>query len=344
MPTQGPIPVYHGSRLLGIEIEFDACNAKFNIPARLPEGWERHPDGSIRNGTEIVLNPPLTHEAALPKIQALNVALDQTGTYAGQRGGLHVHVQVADYSIDDCVRLANLYRHFQPAINQLVGKSRVGNTYCPEYREHVTRSTLVRKFNIADPARSRFEARCSRTYSVINFAMVRCVNPQDRTVEFRQGSPSKRADCIAGWTAFVVALTDVATRTTLWDAAMACPPTLQGLKQVMAMAQGLTGNQQLVDWVQWRYDYLHEKPTPELVDEAVRQIGARWHGLFFVSRNLNVNNALAQRILDEGVRCGKLEKSGTRYRGIYSHTAGLELDALVSAMQAQEAQPAPVPA
>lgn len=338
MPTQGPIPVYRGSRLLGIELEFDAGNATFNLPDRLPAGWNRQVDGSLYNGTEIILNPPEPHEAAIPKIQALNTALDSIGTYAGRRGGMHVHVQVADYTIEDCVRLANLYRHFQPVINHLVAKSRVNNHFCPAYTAPVTCHMLIEKFRITTPAATRNEARCSRSYSVVNFAMVRCANPQDRTVEFRQGSTSKRADCVAGWAAFLLALTDLAHNE---DACMGVleeyPATLAGLKRAMAVVEQLTGNQSLAEWVQWRYDYMNEEPTPQLIDEAVRRIGTRWHGMFFVSRSLNINNALAQKILKKAHAQGKLEKNGVKYRAPYAAHAESDLNDLVEAMTQQEA-------
>jgi hypothetical protein len=341
MPTQGPIPVYNGNRLLGIELEFDAGNATFNLPGRLPTGWSRHADGSLYNGSEIVLEPPEAHVNAVPKIKALNDALDSTGTYAGRRGGMHVHVQVADYTIEDAVRLANLYRHFQPAINTLVAKSRVNNHFCPAYTSVVTRQTLIEKFRITTPASTRSEARCSRSYSVVNFAMMRCTNPQERTVEFRQGSTSKRADCVAGWSAFLLALTDLAKNETLWDDAMELPATMAGLRRAMLMVEEATGNQNLAEWVQWRHDYMNEEPTPQLVDEAVRRIGPRWHGMFFVSRQLNINNALAQKILEKAHEQGKLEKNGVKYRAPYAAHAENDLNELVDAMAQQEAAPQP---
>lgn len=335
--------MYHGNRKIGIELEFDAGNATFNLPGRLPTGWSRHADGSLYNGSEIVLEPPETHTDAVPKIKALNAALDSTGTYAGRRGGLHVHVQVADYSIDDAVRLANLYRHFQSVINTLVAKSRVNNHFCPPYTTAVTRHTLVERFRITTPASTRSEARRSRSYSVVNFAMMRCTNPEDRTVEFRQGSTSKRADCVAGWSAFLLALTDLAKNEVLCDEAMELPGTLAGLRRAMLMVEELTGNQSLAEWVQWRHDYLNEEPTPQLIDEAVRRIGNRWHGMFFVSRQLDINNALAQRILEKAHEQGKLEKNGVKYRAPYAAHAENDLNELVEAMVQQEAEPAPAP-
>ncbi len=339
MPKEGPIPVYATSnpRLIGVELEFDAGNAMFNLPDRLPNGWRRQADGSLCNGTEIILDPPETHEDAIPKIQALNAALDSTGTYAGRRGGMHVHVQVADYSMDDCVRLANLYRHFQPVINEMVAKSRVNNHFCPAYTSEVTLNTLIEKFRITTPARSRSEARSSRSYSVVNFAMVRCTDREERTVEFRQGSTSKRSDCVAGWAAFLLALTDIAHNCSVWSTAMVEPATLPGLKRVMQMAEAMSGNTNLAEWVQWRYDYMNEEPTPQLIDEAVSRIGTRWHGMFFVSRQLNINNALAQKILEKAHAQGKLEKNGTKYRAPYAAHAENDLNSLVEAMEAQEA-------
>ena len=338
MPSTGPIPVYPSTRLLGLEVEVDAgLNNKLKLPSRLPNGWNHQHDESLHNGRELILVPPENYTNALPKIVALYVALDELGTYASKRGGYHVHVQVADYTLDDAVRLANLYRHFQPVLDTLVAQSRVNNTYCPPYRTEVTAAVLEDMFDISNPASSRGVAKCSRSYSVANFAMMRCENRNDRTVEFRQGSTSKRADCIAGWAAVMLALVDLAKTKVLCEEAMELPVTLAGFCRVMLLAEGLTGAKLLADWVRWRYDYLNEEPTQAMVDAAVAAIGTRWHGMFFVARELNVNNALAQRILDKGLHQGKLVKhdDGRRYRSTILASAGEDFDELVTAMLGQ---------
>lgn len=306
------------SRLLGIELEFDATGGRLNLPSELPAGWVGKPDGSLGNGRELVMDPPKSYDQAVPVVQALNTALDALGTYASKRGGMHVHVQGHDLTPQGCARLANLYRHFQPAIDQLVGKSRVDNRFCPPYPvgDEITVSYLNLKFRLLTPASSRASARGSRSYSVVNFAMMRCSNREHRTVEFRQGSTSKRADCVLGWTALMLALVELSLDplTELHSLAMGFHGDLPGLKQAMAAVEDHAGWSGLVDWVQWRYDYLNEKPTAQMIDEAVQKIGVHWRGAFYVSRQLNVNMALAVRILNAAKDQGKLESNGTKYR------------------------------
>jgi hypothetical protein len=242
--TTGLIPVYRGSsRLIGIEL-IDVGNVQ------LPAGWKRQVGDS---GVEVVLDPPEIYEEAIPKIQALDAVLDNTNTC-----GVHVHVQAADYSVKDCVRLANLYRHFQPVINCLSN-----NHSCATYDKKVTRRTLVEKFRITTPASTRSEARIA-SRSVINFAMMRCTKLADRTVEFCQGS----ADCIAGWVAFTLALTDLARNqdacTDVLTYPATYPATLEGLKRAMVVVEQfrnylVPNAQHLDEWVQWRYDVMAKK-------------------------------------------------------------------------------------
>lgn len=314
MLSKGPIPSYPGNRLVGVELEFDAGGARFNMPD-LPKGWEWQYDGSLANGREFVLKQPLCYDKLVEKVKSLSQALSKANVYSRKTGGFHVHVQINDYTLEDCARLAELYRLFQPAINKLVAKSRIRNYFCRPFVDEVTPRKLSNMFELGISARCRGEARRSRQTMVINFAMFRCRNPRSRTAEFRQGSISKRTDCITGWVAFTLALTDAARNLDIFNAAKKLRKTVSGLKQLMRLVEKATGATRLADWVEWRASYLAAKPTPEMINLAVESLkGKDWHGIFYVAKKLNVHNELARKVLQAALDKKLLEERRGRFR------------------------------
>lgn len=333
-----PIPNYPSERLIGIELEFDAGGTRLNLPDRHP-GWQAQHDGSLRNGREFVLNPPLQLNRAKDTVKNFLDACDKARTNTTKRGGYHIHVQAHDYSEDhsDSYNLVRIYSHFQPVINLLVGKSRVNNTYCPPYNASITLRGLIEKFNLNEPASDRGNAKYSRAYSVVNLAMMRCRTARDRTVEFRQGSPSKRFECVWGWACLMVALVDMARdRRSFNHRNMSRPPTLENFVDMIVDHEQRVGAQHLGDWVVWRHDYLNSAPDEELITKAVQSMGVKPRGLFYISRELNINLALATRVMEAATsRRLVMESSGPegtkRYRAQYGSWAEKDLEALEAA-------------
>lgn len=300
MPNVAPIPRYPSRRLIGIELEVDAGSTKLNLPQHHP-GWTKQTDGSLRNGYEFILNPPLPLESSSDTVKNFLDALDKARANTTKRGGLHVHVQAHDYDshFNDAFSLVRLYTHFQEVINSLVGKSRVGNQYCPAYRANVTKREVIDMFSLNMPASGRGDAKSSRAYSVVNLAMLRCRNPHDRTVEFRQGSPSKRFECVWGWASLMVCLVDMAKEpVVMTHELMEQRPTLENFIELIKFHEARVGSTDVGNWVKWRYDYMNEAPTEELIVKAVACIGRTPRGLFHISRQLEINLALAGRVME----------------------------------------------
>jgi hypothetical protein len=296
---------YPSNRLIGVELEIDTRRFPLSVPR--VSGWSRKHDGSLSNGAELVLEPPKPLGEAVTAIK--NLCDQLVGLNVHKSGGMHVHVQAADYTAVDAMALCQIYHHFQPIINKLVGHSRVDNHFCPPFNKKPTVQELVRRFKLNEPARNRSLARCSRSYSVINLAMLRCCQPQERSIEFRQGSVSKRAACVAGWATLMACLTDMAKNPdVLAKCRLASPPTLDQLLGLIKIQETTVSSNGVAEWVQWRHDYLNSAPTAEWVSKLVAIMAERRQvGLFFVSRKLDVNLAFAKAILDKAVHDGVIQ-------------------------------------
>ena len=313
MNAPGPVPTYPSTRLIGLELELDAGSTQFKSPGRV-DGWSDHSDGSLSNGREYVLNPPLPVTEALATVQAFLKAANAVKMNTTRKGGYHVHVQAHDLgyeNMDSVVRLVKLYTHFQSVIDTLVAKSRCYNYYCPPYSMYsVNVSYLVKKFGLNYPATSRGDAKGTRAYSAVNLAMLRCVTKPERSVEFRQGSVSKRVECVWGWACFVTALVDLSHDTGA-DKVLSKPATLESLAWLIDYQCAKLGGKLLGEWIHWRYHFLNDKPTKEQIEDCVRAASRRKPvGLFTISRLMDVNLAMAKKSIEEAVSQGLLRDHG----------------------------------
>jgi|694.fasta_scaffold28563_2 hypothetical protein len=311
---EAPLPVYESSRLVGLELEYDSGSAQFREPNPLPVNWVAKHDGSLRNGREFVLEPAVEYNQLMPFVQRFAEEFDQIKIGLTTRGGFHVHVQAHDYSHDDAFNLAKLYTHFQPAINTLLGESRVNNRYCPPFPDDLSKEQLIAEFNLEESAPNRERAKWSRAYRVINFAMMRCTNTLHRSVEFRQGSPSKRFANIYGWSTFVTALTDMARDPGLVILASHSPRTLDGLLEVVEQWQLARCGHNLVEWIKWRHEIMNGQPTDELISRLVVLLQSGPLGLFSISTSLDINYPMAKKLLALTSSRGIITQSGNRYR------------------------------
>jgi hypothetical protein len=345
----GPTPTYHSNRLVGIELEIDIGHnpraprqASDVIPS--VRGWKKQYDGSLGNGQELVLDPPKTLDTAMELVDNLCSQLLELNVR--KSGGLHVHVAVPDYTHEDATNLVKLYTHFQPVINKLVGQSRVHNTYCPAYTQaQLNTAFLVQHFSLNRPAQNRGEAKGSRRYSVVNLAMMRCTNPNHRTVEFRQGSVSKRAVCVGGWATLMTALVDMARRD--WATSdLNGTGTLEKLLEMLKIQELATGSTKVAEWVQWRYDYLNADPTNDLIDKLMDFVkGGRTVGIYGTSRALDINLAMALKVLQLATNRGLIrqDQGVQRWRASYEGVAAADLEMLKTvARRPQPAAPATV--
>lgn len=309
-----PIPYYPSRRLIGLELEYAAgSNGVYHRPD-VPNGWLAKSDGSLHNGgEEFVLEPPLPLVEALPAVEEFSKASIKAKTYLAKLGGYHIHVQVHDLSIEDATRVVQLYWRFQDQIDMLCGQSRRSKPVPNEYAlpfdvDHMpTEPELDDMFQLSYPAANRPDAKRSRQKRVVNLAMMRCSNLLHRSIEFRQPSPSKLTVNIYGWACFACGLVEIAKHKKFCNVFIksrqaSWPKFLALCRRI----ERVTGARQLVEWVTWRKNYLAVQPDQEKLDKLYSGLVDKAHGLFYISRRLNVNLAVASALVANEVAKGRL--------------------------------------
>ena len=211
------------TRKFGVEVEFVGVNRTIAAQALQTAGvacyvegyghrtsahWKIVEDGSVcdtsgmRTGGELV-SPPLSGEAGLETVRTVLRALAGAGATVNKTCGLHVHVDAADLSGADIARVFVNYRDHEAFINQIMPRSRLGNTYCKpvsglyDFAGFLTRiqaATSVRGAGILNEAH-RFDR-----YHTVNLASY----ARHGTLEFRQHSGTVNATKVANWVQFVL--------------------------------------------------------------------------------------------------------------------------------------------
>jgi len=328
-----PVPDVQSHRKVGLEIEIAVGSGDASVLKATYPGWSRHCDGSIGNGWEYVFDGPVLLSTAKTRITAFCTEVKDVNVH--QRGGFHVHVQGINYSKDDCYWLAFLYTKFQGVINNLVAPSRVGNTYCRSYPP-ATFSRGVAPFihNVCltqQDKPTRYAAKhVTGRYRTVNLNMMACANEHERSIEFRQGSVSKRFGVVWGWTCFLVALTEMAK---FHDKVRALPNTcsLEAMLDAIHSWEVASGSTGVTDWVRWRHAYLNQKPDDAELRKALEAIAESPVGLYGLSRKIDINLAVCRRIIEDLKRQALIFKgSGSAYRASYEFKAEADLLAMVA--------------
>lgn len=327
------------TRLVGLELELDVGRTPWNGSTDAPSGWSRKTDGSLSNGFEYVLEPPRPFDLVGGHIQAFCQKF--TAVNLMKSGGFHVHVQAHDYTMEDAKNLVRLYAKFQSSsIGKLVGRSRNNNRFCRNFGRRVDWSDLCNSFKLNRSAQNRWEAKDTRQFYAINLAMLRCRNAVERSLEFRQGSPSKRYPCVFGWTAFVVALTEWAKAPNI-ERVISGPSTFGKFVDQLHDFEVDRGWDGLAKWVVWRKNYLHESDIEPYLDKLHTVFGQKAHGIFHVSRVLDINLPTAQRLINAWASQEKISVAAThekKYQICGPFLDQLELERLKQAAEKRAAE------
>lgn len=119
----------------GIELESTLHNTRIGKYVRTGQGWTHHAEHC---GSEIV-SPPLKGHAGLLELRRQIMALSKIETdVIGSKSrelsflncGLHVHVDVQDYTLGDAKRLLLVASRFDSVIYALMDPCRRSNKYC----------------------------------------------------------------------------------------------------------------------------------------------------------------------------------------------------------------------
>ena len=330
----GPVVQYNSNRLIGIELEFDAGNMSFNLPSPMPDGWHAINDGSLRNGKEIVMTHPVQFSELFPVVQRLSRGLIMAKTGINRRGGFHVHVGGEGWVPESAYRVAMIYTHFQRVINKLVGESRVDNRFASSFSQTMSEHEYYGMFSLHSPATTRAQAKSTRAYRVVNPASVRCIDPAIRSVEFRQGSPSKHTVNIMGWTAFLVVLSDIAIENgSIYASLSESEKSIEGLSRFVELQEIANGGSNVSAWIEWRYNYMNELPKnwESEMTKLCSVISSRNRGIVGISQAMNMPYPQVVKLLKKGIELGCVCEDGGKYHSNYNENqAQADLNAMVA--------------
>lgn len=341
-----PIPEVRSRRKLGLEIEVSIGNQNRSVIDLNVQGWSRQTDGSIGNGWEFVFDGPVLVETAKDRIDRFCAALKEVNVH--RAGGYHVHVQGNDYSKEDCYYIVMLYTKFQNVIDKLVAPSRVGNMYCRPWTmadlhhsvsPHHGVSAFMRTCGLErQDCSGRSSAKhISGRYRTVNLNMMACRDEGQRSVEFRQGSVSKRAGVVFGWASMLLAMTEAAKKHEK-VAALPVNCSLQDMLTFLQEYERESGSSNISNWVQWRYDYLNQKPDDAELRLALEKIAESPIGLYGLSRKMDINLVVCKRLLAELMTKGLIFKrpGGTAYVASYEFKAAEDLKTILEAMRTRQ--------
>lgn len=115
--------------LLGVEFELEDVSDSHD---EQPEGYERHGDGSLRNGVEYVFEEPLPRQATVDAITEMEEFLSTREYSTSERTSTHIHLNMLDSNSSR--RLAStmfaLVYMIEPAIFRAADENRKWCGYC----------------------------------------------------------------------------------------------------------------------------------------------------------------------------------------------------------------------
>jgi len=184
------------SALVGVEIEGEG-RRRGTIRDNLSAFWRVEADGSLRNnGFEVVLNEPLGGESLRQALSEVPDAL--RGTSFTFRTSVHIHLDVADLSMDALNRLLFYYTILEKDLFNWVGNGRDQNPYCvPFYRQNNIIYSMMEALN------GRYgELVNEERYSAVNCDALK----KFTSLEFRHMYGTRSYTTIMNWVNILLAM------------------------------------------------------------------------------------------------------------------------------------------
>lgn len=158
----------------GIEIEVEGVldfPDNYNL-------WRIVSDGSLRNNGVEFVSQPITRDQVSVSVEEFYQWFRELGYVASPRTGIHVHVDVNPYTMEQVRSIAATYALMEPVIFKYFGLSREENIYCiPWYRS----TDDLPAFRLAVERGRLFYLEDSNKYSALNLMPIATFG----TLEFR---------------------------------------------------------------------------------------------------------------------------------------------------------------
>lgn len=189
-------------REVGIEIEMEGEALPTSSP---PTGWKAEADGSLRgNSCEMVFRRPEPRQEIRGRLSALSSYMKKIGTRLAEtdRCGVHIHVNVQEFSMQQTFNFILLYLLFEEVLVHYCGETREGNLFCLRAKDA---SHLIQQLRICK-AKGRLDLIANDTfrYASINMAAL----SKYGSLEFRALKTPDDIMEIEDWANMMLALKD----------------------------------------------------------------------------------------------------------------------------------------
>lgn len=262
-------------RYIGVELEVarSDTSSRYQIDPVVAawEGTAVVRDGSLADGGYEICTPPTSGDLFVQRIETLCEALGRSSAAVTTECGFHVHVDARDLTYRALQRLVALYSHVEPALFEMVPRSRRENRFCqrcgPRFLQRGIAAALdeaatkspkraktalikaVYEENIEDRyGEERFEARKGAKYDDARYAALNLHSWFYRgTIELRLAAGTTNATKVVNWAILFASLLDWAASNT--DADLAKLPK-DPLEALVSLAPTAT----VVAWTRKRHE------------------------------------------------------------------------------------------
>jgi hypothetical protein len=192
-------------RRIGIEVEVERCTDA----EKAYRHWINKEDPSLREGGREWITIPIRHSEVTDRLADLYSDFDEFNWDANTRTGIHVHIDVRDFTTQQLQALAMAYCLVERALCILIGEGREENIYCvPWYRAPGEAQKVMKCLTDPDPRTGIRRLESTVKYAGLYFEPIRRFG----TVEFRHAPTWDSAEPTQRWVDTCFALVEYAAQ------------------------------------------------------------------------------------------------------------------------------------
>lgn len=203
---------------IGVEIEIETDKKwsqknyeSFSDILAAQNYWTIKPEGSIRNGFEIVMQRPLFGKQLTSAIDDIYLVLNKLPFTTSTRTGIHVHLDISDMLLEQFIKMCAAYALVEPHLFLWEGNNRQDNVFCvPWWQSTVAADLLKDLYRGTSPIDNSHINRQRYKYSALNL----CSLSKFCTVEFRHLRTSLDKNRLLEWISFIFTLKQIGLSST----------------------------------------------------------------------------------------------------------------------------------